>query len=140
MVISIIKKGDNMATITTSQQSMTTIVADVTYADTGTVSMGNLPPGAVVQDIKVFATAAWDSSTSDVMTIGHGAFGSTSADVDEFEASIDIQATGLIALTPLQLGVVLSSTDNVPLTFTITNTGTGLSAGALTIMLTYVQK
>lgn len=129
-----------MATNTISQNKQGTIVSQLTYADTGTITIGYMPANAVLQDLKVFVATAWDSSTSDAMTIGHGAFGSTSADVDEFEAAIDLQSAGNASLTILQLGQEISTTDNVPITVSITNTGTGLSAGVATVIFTYVQQ
>ena len=129
-----------MASNYINQQPVGVISSDITFADTGTVEIGNLPPGATVIDVKAYVLTAYDSSTSDSLSIGHGAFGSTAADVDEFEAAIDLQATGNAALTILQLGQVISATDNVPVTVTTTSTGTGLSAGAATIVVTYVQR
>lgn len=129
-----------MATNSINYQQVTTIQSDITFADTGTVEIGNLPPGSVLQDLKVFVTAVYDSVTSDSLSVGHGAFGATAADVDEFEAAVDLQAAGNAALTILQLGQVISATENVPITVSTTSAGGGLSAGTATILFTYVQK
>ena len=129
-----------MATNTVNVQQVGKIISDITFADTSTFSIGNLPPKAVVTDIKVYVLTAFDTSVSDSLSIGHAAFGSTSADTDEFEAAVDLQSAGNAALTILQLGQELSSELNVGLTATITSSGTGLAAGAATIVVEYVQK
>ena len=61
------------------------------------------------------------------------------ADVDEFEASIDLTGTGDLSLTLLQVGQVLSTTDPVPVTISYTSAGTAPTAGAATVIFTYVQ-
>lgn len=129
-----------MATNSINQQPVGVITSDITFADTGTIVIGNLPPGAVLIDLKVFVSTVYDSVTSDVFSIGHGAFDGTAADVDEFEAAVDVTNAGNIALTVLQLGQVISSTTNVPLTVTTVSVGGSLSAGAATVVFTYSQK
>ena len=129
-----------MSTITKTQQPLTIMAADLTFADTGTITIGNLPPNAGVAYITIANSAAWNSSSSDAMTIGYGAFGSTAADVDYFETAIDLQATGEISLTRLGVGKEVSSTANVPVTITITSAGTGLSTGAGTVIVAYFQR
>ena len=110
-------------------------------AAASTTTIGYLPPNAVMSDIKVDVQTVFDSVTSDVFTIGHGAFGSTSADVDEFEASIDVKtAGGRIALTLLQGGAVISATESVPITVTYTPTGGSTSAGSATVIFEYTQQ
>jgi len=129
-----------MATNSINQQPVGKIISDITFADTGTFDIGNLPPKAVVTDIKVYVLTAFDSVTSDSLSIGHAAFGGTSADTDEFEAAIDLQSAGDASLTLLQIGQELSSELNAGLTATVTSVGGSLAAGAATIIVEYVQK
>ena len=129
-----------MATNTQTVQPLTTIISDITFADTGTVEIGSIPPGAILVDLKVFVGTVYDSVTSDSLSVGHGAYGNTAADVDEFETAINLQSAGNASLTILQLGQVISATDNVPITVSTTSVGGSLSAGAATVLFTYAQK
>ena len=129
-----------MSTLTQLAYPVKALKADIVFGDEGTETIGFLPPNAVVTDIKVFGVTAFDSGTTDVLTIGHAAFGSTAADVDEFEATIDLTGTGDLSLTLLQLGQVLSADEPVGVTYTYTSAGTAPTAGAATIMIEYFQQ
>ena len=110
-------------------------------AAASTATIGYLPPNAVMTNMHVDVQTAFDSGTSDTLTIGHGAFGSTSADVDEFEAAVDVKtAAGRIALTALQGGAVISASDSVPITVTYTPVGTAATAGTCTVVFEYLQQ
>lgn len=129
-----------MATTQQLTTPLQVILADITFADTGTTTIGYLPPGARLFQIKVQVTTQFDSGTSDVLTIGHGAYGTTAADPDEFEADVDLDnAAGDIAVTQLRMGEAISTTDTVPVTITYTSTGTAPTAGAATVIFTYIQ-
>lgn len=129
-----------MATNNVTQQPLTAITSDITFSDTGTIEIGSIPPGSVLVDAKVNVTTAYDSATSDSLSIGYGAFGSTSADTDAFEAAIDLQSTGNAALTLLNVGVAIDSDVNVPITLTTTSVGGSLAAGAASVIFIYAQK
>lgn len=128
-----------MATTEQLAYPVKAILADLTFDDTGTVTIGHLPPKARMKSIKVFVSTAYNSATSDTLTIGHGAFGSTSADPDEFEASINLQTAGDAGLTLLQVGQQLSADVPVPITLTTTGVGTAATAGAATVIFEFIQ-
>ena len=129
-----------MSTLTQLEYPVKCLKADIVFGDEGTETIGFLPPNAVVFNIKVSVQTAFDSGTTDVLTIGHAAFGSTALDVDEFEASIDLTGTEDLTLTLLRLGVVLSADLSVGVTYTYTSAGTAPTAGAATIMIEYFQQ
>lgn len=129
-----------MATNAINQQPVGVITSVITNSDTGTFEIGNLPPKAVIIDIKVAVKTAFDSATSDSLALGYGAFDGTSADDDAFEAAVDLQATGNASLTILKLGEAISGVSNVPVTAKVTSAGGSLSAGEANIVITYVQK
>lgn len=105
-----------------------------------TTQIGVLPEDAYMNDIKVTVTTAFDSGTTDTLTIGHGAFGSTAADPDFFEAAIDVKtAAGIIALTLLNRHEAISASDGVPITITYTPVGTAATAGAAKVIFEFVQ-
>jgi hypothetical protein len=129
-----------MPTNTVTQQMLTTVISDITFADTGTFNIGNLPPNAVLVDLKVNVTTAFDSATSDSLAIGYGAAGGVTADDDAFETAIDLQSTGNATLTLLNVGQAIDTGINLPLTAKVTSAGGSLSAGAATVVFTYAQK
>jgi hypothetical protein len=105
-----------------------------------TTTIGHLPVGAIPVKLDVYSVVAHDNGTSATGTVGIGAFGSTSADVDYFEAAIDLKsAAGTITTTDLKMGAVVSSTDSVPITFTNTTLGTVGTAGTTNVQLVYIQ-
>ena len=129
-----------MATNNITQQPLTTVISDITFSDTGTFEIGNLPPNAILVDLKVNVTTAFNSVTSDSLAIGYGAAGGVSADDDAFETAVDLQSAGNASLTILKVGEVIDSGINLPLTAKVTSAGGSLSAGAATILFTYAQK
>ncbi len=105
-----------------------------------TTEIGVLPEDAFMNDIKVTVLTAFDSGTSDTLTIGHGAFGSTAADPDFFEAAIDVKtAAGIITLTLLNRHVAISASDGVPITMTYTPVGTAAAAGDVKVIFEFAQ-
>jgi len=129
-----------MATKTITAQPLTAVINDITFSDTGTFNIGNLPPKAVVLKVDINVTTAFNSATSDAITIGYGAFGSTAADPDAFAASTDLQSAGVATVSPLLIGEEIESELNVPLTATISSAGGSLSAGAVSVVVQYAQK
>ncbi len=104
-----------------------------------TTEIGVLPEDAYMNDIKVTVTTAFDSGTSDVMLIGHGAFGSTAADPNFYETAIDVSSAGIITLTLLNRHEAISAVGGVPITMTYTPVGTAATAGAAKVVFEYAQ-
>lgn len=129
-----------MATISGFDNKKSSFIVDITFSDTGTFSIGNLPSNSLVTDIKVFVSTAFDSGTSDSLSIGIGAYGSVSADSDYFETAVDLQSAGNATLTKLNQLQVLEANEPVPLTGTISSNGSAVSAGVAHIEIEYIQK
>lgn len=85
-----------------------------------------LPPGALLVDLKVLATTAFNSGTTATLTVGDG--------TTTFANAVDISTTGN------------KSVSNVPkyypsggkLSITLAQTGTDATAGEATVVATYV--
>ncbi|KKK93671.1 hypothetical protein LCGC14_2690560 [marine sediment metagenome] len=103
------------------------------------IDMGSIPANAYPTNIQVFGRTVFNSGTSDVLDIGFGAFGSTSADPNAFTAALDITASGELTVTKLLMGDVQSTTENVPITATWTAVGAAATTGEIEINLEYVQ-
>lgn len=128
-----------MSTNKLSVQPLGIVTSDITFSDTGTFEIGNLPPNAKVIDIKVNVVTAFDSVTSDSLAIGYGAAGGVTADDDAFETAVDLQSAGNASLTMLNIGQVIDSSINLPLTGKVTSVGGSLAAGAASIVVSFVQ-
>lgn len=115
------------------------IAYELTYADYGSqqtadVEIGVLPPNAIPVNIYVDVKTAFNSTTSDTLTLG------TSDDTNRFEASIDLQSTGRASLTLLTMGEVVSATANTTIVAAIAaGSATIATAGSARVVLEYVQ-
>jgi hypothetical protein len=115
-----------------------TVPAQLTATAT-TTTIGALPVGAIPVKLDVYSVVAHDNATSATGTVGTAAFGSTAADVDHFEAAIDLKsAAGTVATTDLNMGDSISDTESVSVTFTNTTVGTG-TVGETLVELVYIQ-
>ena len=126
--------------ITPNINRQTRLVAyvDITYADLVSGSAVNaihLPAGARVLGGFLDITTAWNSGTSDSLTVGD-TVGST-PDVDRYKTATDAQATGLGALLgPLTNAVIPSG--GAWVTVSITSVGDAATAGAARLQVEYV--
>lgn len=121
-------------------KSVQTLEADIVFqAAAKTTEIGVLPEDAYMNDIKVTVIVASDAGTTDTLTIGHGAFGSTAADPDFFETSIDFKAAGIATLTLLKRHEVISNSDGVPITVTQTPVGTAATVGSAKVVFEFNQ-
>ena len=88
----------------------------------------DLPTGAVVVGGQLVVTEAFDSGTSDAADVGDADTG------DRYADGVDLQSTGLTALTPT--GFVYSPAKPVGVTWT--GAGTAPTAGAASLIVQYV--
>ena len=106
--------------------------AEFTFADlvSGVASkLVELPLGAVVTGGYYIIDTAFDSGTSDAITIGDA------DDVDEYHADADAQAAVVSALTVTGIEV---TADNTAVNIILTSVGTAATAGAGRLILEYV--
>lgn len=113
------------------RQSPLVASVDVGFADfvSGTLEAAvELPAGAVVLSGNFNVTEAFDSGTSDSITVGDA------ADEDRYLTATDAQAVALTALVPT--GLAVTGIDDV--TVTLTSVGTAATAGAATLTVEYI--
>lgn len=119
------------------------MVADIDWgilATAETVTLGYLPAGSYFTIIRATVTEAFDSGTSDVLEIGTGAYGSTSADVDSIEDTTNLQSAGVVTMTYVIKPLTIISADYaVPITATYTAVGTQSTSGECRIALEFIQ-
>jgi hypothetical protein len=111
------------------------MVGTITYLDTTAKVIGGLPVGAVVTDISVATSTAFNAATTNNLSIGQT--DPTGTVANAYVASQAIGPVGTVAPT-------MATTTNVPLsrptsvTATYIPTGGGQSAGAATIIVRFV--
>ena len=117
--------------------------ADIDFgilATSETITVGHLPAGAFYTGIQVTGITIFNSGTSDKLEIGTGAYGATAADVDSIEDDVDVQATGVIALTYVIEPLTIISADySVPISVTYTAVGVQSTTGKARVAITFVQ-
>lgn len=98
---------------------------------TAVVTIGVLPPKAVVINAGVLVTTAFNAGTGNVLDIG------TSGDDDGFATDLALGTIGRIAADELATSNDLYSTDEVTVTATLALTGTAATAGAGIVYVEY---
>jgi len=106
----------------------------ITFADIGsTVDLGVVPVGAIIDDVYVIVSTAFDSGSTDILDIG------TSDDTDGFATDLTLQTAGKIAADELatsnDLGPFAAATT---LQAVVVATGTAATAGAGEIVVTFI--
>jgi hypothetical protein len=97
---------------------------DVSYTDDGTtVTVGKLPPGAIVVGAGVVVSTAFNAGTSNVLDIG------TSGDGDGFATDLALGTIGNIVWDELATSNDLYSTGEVTVTAAVALSGTAATAG-----------
>jgi hypothetical protein len=100
-----------------------------TYTDTTSFTIGWLPPGAYITDIKVLKTASFEDG---VLDVGDG----TTA--NKFADDVALNGTGPATVTAnAQYGAVQSTSDQTEVKGIVVATGTGLSVGAAKVVVEY---
>ena len=97
----------------------------------GMVPLGTLPAGAIITGLLVKVTTAFNAATTNVLTVGTTATADAvlgATDIDELEVDTTLTFAGFGYLASVA----------TPLFIKYAQTGTAASAGAATIILTYV--
>lgn len=110
---------------------------DVTYATVGigtadTVKVGRIPAGSFLCDCKVRITTAFNAATTNVLTVGQNA----TADTDIVAAG-ELNE-GVTGVTVVLTGAALTFANDTDIYVRYTQTGTAATAGAATIIVTYI--
>ena len=100
-----------------------------TYTDTTSFSIGYLPPGAYITDIKVLVTTDF---TDGVLDVGD------SSTANKYADDVSLNGTGSKTVTSnAEWGNVQSTSDQTEIKGIVVATGTGLSAGAAKVVVEY---
>lgn len=97
----------------------------------GKVPLGTLPAGAIVTDLLIRISEAFNAGTSNEITIG------TADDDDSLLTSVDLDELE-VDTTEAFVAKGYKVTVDTPLFIKYTQTGTAASAGAADIMLTFI--
>jgi hypothetical protein len=104
----------------------------ITFSETGTLTIGVLPAGAIVINAGVVVTTSFNAGTSNTLDIG------TSADTDGFATLLALGTVGRIAADELATSNDLYSTSEVTLQCVVTLTGTAATTGAGFVYVEYI--
>jgi len=129
-----IREGADLNTgLTVLAQSNT-----VTFSDTSAKNLLKLPAGSQIVGISVFVTTAFNAATNNVLSIRQGT--TTIAAITATAANIPV-GVGNVAVVGAEIGFLnnVGGTD-VTLNAIFAGTGTAASAGAATVIVTYVQR
>ena len=109
---------------------------DLTYADIGdTIDLGILPEGAVVTDAMAIVTTAFNSATTATLEVG------PSTNIDGFLDSVSVKTAGRIFdATTMNASTELTSASEVTLQMKLSETGTAATAGAVTVIVTFITQ
>jgi hypothetical protein len=131
--------GDTRGNVNTGLALLTQTVT-LTQNGTSTVTVPvYLPSGSQITTFNIDTTTAWNSGTSDALTIGLAAAGT------DFVSSTSVATAGRasITYTAAQLAAMLlvgsTPSNGVPIYITVTPTGTAASAGSTTVTVFYIQ-
>lgn len=104
---------------------------DVAYTDDGDdITIGTFPAGTVIESVTVVTTTAFDSGTSDVVSVG------LDSDTDSVVNDEDIQAAGTVSATVIDAGRYISTEDVLVAAYV--SAGTAPTAGAATVVVKWV--
>jgi len=118
-------------------QNVHFIGKDITYATVGigtadTVKVGRIPAGSLLLAAYVRVTTAFNAATTNVLTVGQNA-----------TANTDIVAAGELnegatGTTVVLTGAALTFANDTDIYVRYTQTGTAATAGAASIVITYI--
>lgn len=110
------------------------LTAPISYLDglTGAVTVGVLPPKAIVTNVWAVVTTAFNAGSTNAINIG------TSGDTDGFASGISTTAAGRIAADDMATSNDLYSTSESTIVATHASTGTAASAGEGFVVVEYL--
>lgn len=105
----------------------------IAYTDgqTATVTVGTIPAGALVNDVAVTVTTAFNNGTTNTLNIG------TVADPDGFATAVALGTVGRIAADELATSNDLYVTADTVITATHASSGTAATAGQAIVVVTF---
>lgn len=77
----------------------------ITFSDTGTTSLGWLPEGAIVVDAFAIVSTAFNSATSDLLSLGYRNAPGLTDDTDEWMTVASIAAAGKVVADEIDASV-----------------------------------
>jgi hypothetical protein len=104
----------------------------ITFSETGTLTIGVIPAGAVVINAGVVVTTSFNAGTANTLDIG------TSADTDGFATLLALGTVGRIVADEMATSNDLYSTSEVTLQCVVTLTGTAATTGAGFVYVEYI--
>ena len=104
----------------------------ITFSETGTLTIGSIPAGAVVINAGVVVTTAFNAGTTNTLDIG------TSADTDGFATALALGTIGRIVADEMATSNDLYSTSEVTLQCVVTLSGTAATAGEGFVYVEYI--
>ena len=110
------------------------LTKSISYLDglTGAVTVGKLPPKAIVTDVWAVVTTAFNAGSTNSIDIG------TSGDTNGFATGLSTTAAGRIAADEMATSDDLYSTSEVTVVATHVGTGTAATTGAGFVVVQYV--
>ncbi len=118
-------------------QNVHFIGKDVTFATPNigtadTVKVGRIPAGSLLLQAVVRVTTAFNAATTNVLTVGQNATANT-----DIVAAGELNE-GVTGTTVVLTGAALTFANDTDIYVRYTQTGTAASAGAATIIITYI--
>ena len=104
----------------------------IIFSETGTLTIGSIPAGAVVINAGVVVTTAFNAGTTNTLDIG------TSADTDGFATALALGTIGRIVADEMATSNDLYSTSEVTLQCVVTLSGTAATAGEGFVYVEYI--
>lgn len=106
----------------------------ITFQDTTAVTVGVLPPGAVIVGGGVQVITAFNDASTDLVDVG------TSADPDAFATDLDVSSVGFKALDELATADDYSDTAEVTIVATYAGATPDATAGVADVIINFVLK
>ena len=109
----------------------------IDFNDTTDIEVGTLYPGSVHVGTKVVVLTAWDSATSDALTVG------TSGDTDLYVNDLDLQTAGTSRDGDTNVPSVANLTrldTETSVVANVASAGGSLTQGSALIVVTYIRR
>ncbi len=104
----------------------------INFSETGTITIGTIPAGAVIINAGVVVTTAFNAGTTNTLDIG------TSGDTDGFATALALGTIGRIVADEMATSNDLYSTSEVTLQCVVTLSGTAATAGEGFVYVEYI--
>ena len=104
----------------------------IIFSETGTITIGTIPAGAVIINAGVVVTTAFNAGTTNTLDIG------TSGDTDGFATALALGTIGRIVADEMATSNDLYSTSEVTLQCVVTLSGTAATAGEGFVYVEYI--